>query len=277
FVQQSGMGSSASSLTYLTDALGSTIRLTNAAGDKVVDYSYDPYGNTRADAVINNTFQYTGRENDGNGLYYYRARYYSPATHRFISEDPIGLAGGINGYGYVDGNPISLVDPTGLAVDGTFDRKTGTVTFRDRDPPYATVIVKALSGNGEYTNKSQYEGLSNRGPLPAGDYLIGNGSERPHEGIWFPLLSPNSKGVYGYRTCRNVKNPETGQTECRNLFNIHNDRASNGCVTIYSSVPKGDPKFPYSKEFEQLKDLLNKTKPLVINGETYKGWLHVGG
>ncbi|MCH8622568.1 RHS repeat-associated core domain-containing protein, partial [Undibacterium sp. TS12] len=112
-VQQSGSGSTATSLTYLTDAIGSTIRLTNGTGDKVVDYSYDPYGNTRADAVVNNAFQYTGRENDGNGLYYYRARYYSPATHRFIAEDPIGLAGGINGYGYVGGNPISFTDPSG--------------------------------------------------------------------------------------------------------------------------------------------------------------------
>ncbi|MCH8623105.1 RHS repeat-associated core domain-containing protein, partial [Undibacterium sp. TS12] len=112
-VQQSGTGSTANSLTYLTDAIGSTIRLTNGTGDKVVDYSYDPYGNTRADAVVNNAFQYTGRENDGNGLYYYRARYYSPATHRFIAEDPIGLAGGINTYGYVGGNPISYTDPSG--------------------------------------------------------------------------------------------------------------------------------------------------------------------
>jgi len=105
-------------LTYLTDALGSTIRLTNATGDKVVDYSYDPYGNTRADAVIDNSFQYTGRENDGNGLYYYRARYYSPATHRFIAEDPIGLNGGINTYGYVEGNPVTLKDPLGLWAFG---------------------------------------------------------------------------------------------------------------------------------------------------------------
>ncbi|MFZ6736047.1 RHS repeat-associated core domain-containing protein [Undibacterium sp. Ji42W] len=116
FVQQSGAGGTATSLTYLTDAIGSTIRLTNAIGDKVVDYSYDPYGNTRTDAVVNNPFQYTGRENDGNGLYYYRARYYSPATHRFIAEDPIGLAGGINGYGYVGGNPISFTDPSGLCI-----------------------------------------------------------------------------------------------------------------------------------------------------------------
>jgi len=35
-------------------------------------------------------FRYTGRENDGTGLYYYRARYYHPGAKRFIAEDPIG-------------------------------------------------------------------------------------------------------------------------------------------------------------------------------------------
>ena len=86
---------------YLTDALDSTIRLTNGSGAKLVDYTYDPYGNTTADATVANPFQYTGRENDGNGLYYYRARHYSPQLQRFISKDPIKLAGGINTYSYV--------------------------------------------------------------------------------------------------------------------------------------------------------------------------------
>ena len=99
---------------YLTDALGSVIRLTDNTGNKLVDYTYDPYGNTAADAVIDNPFQYTGRENDNTGLYYYRARYYSPTYQRFISEDPIGLAGGINVYAYVGGDPISFTDPYGL-------------------------------------------------------------------------------------------------------------------------------------------------------------------
>ena len=98
---------------YLTDALGSVIRLTDNTGNKLVDYTYDPYGNTAADAVIDNPFQYTGRENDNTGLYYYRARYYSPTYQRFISEDPIGLAGGINVYAYVGGDPVNWIDPDG--------------------------------------------------------------------------------------------------------------------------------------------------------------------
>jgi RHS repeat-associated protein len=74
-----------------------------------------------AGAASNHSGQYTGRENDATGLYYYRARYYSPAFQRFISEDPIGLAGGINQYSYVEGSPIDSVDPSGL--DGISHQK----------------------------------------------------------------------------------------------------------------------------------------------------------
>jgi len=47
-------------------------------------------------------------------LYYYRNRYYSPQTGRFISEDPIGWASGqTNAYAYVGGNPVQFTDPRG--------------------------------------------------------------------------------------------------------------------------------------------------------------------
>ncbi len=65
--------------------------------------------------MLNNPFQYTGRENDETGLYYYRARYFSPEMQRFISEDPIAILGKINAYAYTDNNPVNYTDPTGLA------------------------------------------------------------------------------------------------------------------------------------------------------------------
>jgi uncharacterized protein RhaS with RHS repeats len=50
-------------------------------------------------------------------LYYHRARYYDPQARRFISEDPIGLEGGINLYAYVGNNPISNIDPDGEKME----------------------------------------------------------------------------------------------------------------------------------------------------------------
>ena len=99
----------------LADALGSTLALTDSSGALQTSYTYDPFGNTTTSGALStNSFQFTGRENDGTGLYYYRARYMSPAMGRFISEDPIGLRGGNLLYGYADGDPISMIDPLGL-------------------------------------------------------------------------------------------------------------------------------------------------------------------
>jgi RHS repeat-associated protein len=63
--------------------------------------------------------QYTGRENDGTGLMYYRARYYHAGCARFISEDPIGWASGqTNNYAYVGGSPVMRRDPSGFSDIG---------------------------------------------------------------------------------------------------------------------------------------------------------------
>jgi len=98
--------------SYLTDALGSTLALANPAAGLATSYTYDPFGNTTMAGSSSNPFQFSGRENDGTGLYYYRARYYSPTFQRFVSQDPIGFAGGdFDLYGYVGNSPITLTDP----------------------------------------------------------------------------------------------------------------------------------------------------------------------
>jgi RHS repeat-associated protein len=100
----------------LPDGLNSTLALTDANGAVQTSYTYGPFGATTVTGTSNaNPFQYTNRENDGTGLYYYRARYYSPTFQRFASEDPIGFGGGINQYAYVGNSPLNWVDPSGNA------------------------------------------------------------------------------------------------------------------------------------------------------------------
>ncbi len=100
---------------YLTDALGSVIAQGREDQSIQNAYAYSPYGVTSSLGLDEgNPIQYTARENDRTGLYYYRARYYDPKIGRFISEDPIGLTGDLNVYAYVENNPVTLTDPTGL-------------------------------------------------------------------------------------------------------------------------------------------------------------------
>jgi RHS repeat-associated protein len=106
---------SAGSRNLLVDALGSVIVLADSNGTLQTQYTFEPFGNTSvAGTVTTNSFAYTGRELDATGLYYYRARYYSPVLQRFISEDPVGMAAGTNLYRYTFNDPIDKRDPSGL-------------------------------------------------------------------------------------------------------------------------------------------------------------------
>lgn len=99
----------------LADHLGSTNGLTNSSGALTASNTYDSFGNP-TNSTFPSRYQFTGRELDSTtGLQYSRARFYDPKIGRFISEDPIGFAGGdANLYGYVWNNPYKFTDPFGL-------------------------------------------------------------------------------------------------------------------------------------------------------------------
>jgi RHS repeat-associated protein len=103
---------------YEADGLGSITSLTTPAGAVAATYTYNSFGlQTNGTGNATNWFRYTARQFDSDtALYYYRARYYDPTTGRFISEDPIRLAGGINVYRYAKANPTNLIDPSGLSA-----------------------------------------------------------------------------------------------------------------------------------------------------------------
>jgi RHS repeat-associated protein len=131
---------STGAFTPLKDALGSTIALVDANGNLQATDSYDPFGNTTVSGTASsNPSQYTGRENEGNGLYFYRARYYSPLLGRFVSQDPLGFAGsGPNLYAYAGNDPVDFRDPSGLLGPGTVVAGAGTAA--------TTAEVNAVAG-----------------------------------------------------------------------------------------------------------------------------------
>jgi RHS repeat-associated protein len=104
--------------TYHYDPTSSTVALTDVGGFVVNKYAYEPYGRMAANSVetVPNNFRYVGAygvSDEENGLIFMRARFYLPQLARFLNKDPLGWAGGPNVYQYVEGNPLSAIDPQG--------------------------------------------------------------------------------------------------------------------------------------------------------------------
>lgn len=160
----------------------------------------------------------------GGGLYdkdiklvRFGARDYDPTIGRWTTKDPIGFAGGdTNLYAYVGGNPMSYVDPSGLARC-TFSVSTGVLSCSSNDGS-STYATNAFSGGSDGTSA-----------IPAGTYNIGTAQSRPSS---FFHLSRGAflDGLYNVGTVmeRNlgVPNPVSGG------FMIHPGTFSKGCITV---------------------------------------------
>jgi RHS repeat-associated protein len=98
------------------DHLGTPLAITDENQTVVWQASYDPFGKaTITTETITNNTRFPGQYFDKEtGLHYNYYRYYDPYSGRYITSDPIGLAGGLNTYSYVGGNPLSYTDPQGL-------------------------------------------------------------------------------------------------------------------------------------------------------------------
>jgi RHS repeat-associated protein len=102
---------------FATEGESNVIGLLSASGSgAAAQYRYDPFGlPERNDQGVTNSLRFQARPYDNEtGLYYFRARYYDPSLARFISEDPVGLASGINPYAFEGNDPVNGSDPSGL-------------------------------------------------------------------------------------------------------------------------------------------------------------------
>lgn len=111
---------------YLTDHLGTVRGVADAQGQLMARQDYSSFGGLLGGSNLASLdrFHFTGREFDENtGIYFYRARYFHPVRGSFLTQDPLVFASGLNLYRYAANNPLSNVDPTGLAdapAEGTF-------------------------------------------------------------------------------------------------------------------------------------------------------------
>ncbi|GID04976.1 RHS repeat protein [Pseudomonas sp. 008] len=98
-----------------SDHLNTPRIVTNAAREIVWEWKSDAFGLEKASGFLTLNLRFPGQYFDAEtGLHYNYFRNYDPETGRYLESDPIGLKGGMNTYGYVNGNPLKYVDPFGL-------------------------------------------------------------------------------------------------------------------------------------------------------------------
>ncbi|CAG4920168.1 RHS repeat-associated core domain-containing protein [Paraburkholderia gardini] len=117
-MQYEGTATNAKSWLYANQQ-GSVVALANGTGATIASQAYGPFGET--DGTPASRFGYTGQQYlAALGLYYYKARMYSPTLGRFLQTDPVGTADDLNLYVYVKNNPVNFTDPTGMIAASGF-------------------------------------------------------------------------------------------------------------------------------------------------------------
>jgi RHS repeat-associated protein len=165
----------------LKDHLGSVLALTDDAGNIVESYRYDAWGRTTvydaggnplSASAVGNRYCWQGREYSWKtGLYFFRARWYDPITGRWLSNDPIGISGGLNQYVFCGNNPVNFRDPFGLCKDlhdgDQYAKDYAAALWRDnpRFIPISVIMEWCISGGRDIGNEHPLWRYSWRGTI----------------------------------------------------------------------------------------------------------------
>lgn len=167
-----------------TDHLNTPRRITRPSNNQVLwRWQSDPYGHSLPDEDADGdgvgfayNLRFPGQYFDAEtGLHYNHFRDFDPSTGRYLESDPIGLAGGINTYGYSGGNPITNFDPWGMdwieytgqrltLYDGNLDDRTKPLRRCRATSGYLDLFVNY--------QQAKYQNVEDVGPVPESLYRI---------------------------------------------------------------------------------------------------------
>jgi RHS repeat-associated protein len=276
-------------LTYIhTDVLGSTVLLTNVAGDITGRYEYDAFGGTIGyEGSEQTNYLFTNQEFDiESELYYYNARYYNPKIGRFISRDTmLGHPGDMlsrNRYIYVQNNPLKFVDPTGEFRWDTFG--TGLLelgkTVLDVG---ATVAEGFLSGVSLAVGQPTIAAVLGAGALANLDNAFVD-SANSFNNIVNAFQDEPAESIKEQGPYRDVVEEIVGDTELVDMAQVGGDILSFGVKDVPMYVSKIVPAYRVYNNSRSagvggasLRYLLKKTSTILWEGSNIISEIFTGG